>query len=110
MNDIIKTLKTTTYRAILITVYWPDDGKMVELSYGQVQSLLNGESLEVYGEGYGYDGASFQDTWYFCGDDEISFYVMYCGEDDDPVMGAVEGWSGAMKDAFVELLDLGSPQ
>jgi hypothetical protein len=81
-------------KKVRISVYWPDDWKSVILDQEEYRSILAGQSLELEGEGYSYEGEDFQDYWFFAGGLEGNVIVTY---DDGGV-----GFEGILRDCDIE--------
>ena len=91
-------LRTKEYSTVRLGVHWPDDMKFTTLKKDEVLAILDGKDLVSEGEGFSYDGISYQDTWAFLGDRLI---VSYASLTDDCDQG--EGWIGSLTGVdFVE--------
>ena len=92
------TLRAKDYTTVLIGVEWPDDMKVIELTKDEVLAILDGGEHVQEGQGYGYDGLSYTDTWRFSKGELI---VSYANDDDPSDEG--EGWIGSLTGVeFVE--------
>ena len=92
------TFRTQDYTTVLIGVEWPDDMKIIELTKDEVLAILDGGEHVQEGQGYGYDGLSYTDTWRFSKGELI---VTYANDDDPSDEG--EGWIGSLTGVdFVE--------
>ena len=92
------TLRTKKYRTVRLGVHWPDDMKFTILKKEEVLAILDGQDLVSEGEGFSYDGMSYQDTWAFFGG---RLTVSYASRTDDGDQG--EGWIGSLTGVdFVE--------
>ncbi len=79
-------------------MHWLADPKFTTLKKEEVLAILDGQDLVSEGEGFSYDGMSFQDTWAFLGDRLI---VSYASRTDDGDQG--EGGIGSLTGVdFVE--------
>ena len=74
---------------MLIGVEWPDDMKVIELTKDEVLAILGGEHLQE-GQGYGYDGLSYTDTWRFS---KGALVVTYANDADTSDEGE---WIGSL--------------
>lgn len=92
------TFRTKAYTTVLIGVEWPDDMKVIELTKEEVIAILDGQEHVQEGQGYGYDGLSYTDTWHFsCGE----LIVTYANDADACDEG--QGWIGSLTGVeFVE--------
>ena len=92
------TLRAKDYATVRLGVHWPDDMKFTTLKKEEILAILDGQDLVSEGEGFSYDGISYQDTWAFLGDRLI---VSYASLTDDCDQG--EGWIGSLTGVdFVE--------
>ena len=92
------TLRAKEYSTVRLGVHWPDDMKFTTLKKEEVLAILDGQDLVSEGEGFSYDGMSYQDTWAFFGGRLI---VSYASRTDDCDQG--EGWIGSLTGVdFVE--------
>lgn len=89
-NDIEEQLLNNEYDSVVLSVYWPDDWKRITLTKKQVLKVLKGGKLKVRGDGYGYDGASYTDYWYFVGKDLEVIYKGYRTDEEG------QGWVGTI--------------
>ena len=85
------TLRTKEYNTVRIGVHWPDDMKFTTLKKDEVLAILDGQNLVSEGEGFSYDGMSYQDTWAFFSDQLV---VSYANQTDDGDQG--QGWIGSL--------------
>lgn len=82
---------------VTITVGWGWDVEVsIELNPDQWEEIEAGRPLQVRGKGFRYEGAFYQDYWYFAGGTEGDLRVQY-GED-----GGV-GFEGKLSDDEVEI-------
>ncbi len=81
-------------KKIKLSVYWPDELKSIIITHEDYQEILNGKPCEFEGEGYHYEGETFEDSWSF---DKGKLIITY-GDD-----GAV-GFDGTIEDCKIEEL------
>ena len=92
------TFRTQDYTTVLIGVEWPDDMKVIELTKEEILAILDGGEHVQEGEGYGYDGLSYTDTWRFSKGELIVTYANDADPDDEG-----QGWIGSLTGVdFVE--------
>ena len=80
-------------KSIQLSVYWPDDWKSVILTISEYDEILNGKEFVKDGEGYGYEGEIFSDTWWF--EDGIDGKVEVTYDDSGT------GFSGILSDSVI---------
>jgi hypothetical protein len=81
---------------VIVSVYWPDDWKKIELNPSDWQKIKRGESFSDLGNGYNYEGVKFNDFWEFNEEFKGSCKVTY---DDGGI-----GFEGLIDECQIELL------
>ena len=81
-------------KGIKLSVYWPDDRKTVYLTISEWEEILSGKEFIKAGNGYGYEGETYNDTWWFEGGIDGALEVTY---DDGGT-----GFSGKLSDEEID--------
>ena len=95
------TERKETDPAARISVEWGYEDHTLTVNHRDWNRLLSGESLEIKGEIYFYDGDGFLEHWRFGGGMDGSLKVEY--EDESGEFGV--GWEGKLSGAEIEILD-----
>ncbi len=79
---------------VILSVYWPDEWKRIELNPSEWRKIKRGKPFSDLGNGYSYDGVNFDDYWEFNEEFKGSCKVTYDG-------GSV-GLEGLISDCEIE--------
>lgn len=52
-------------KMVVLSVYWPEEWKSIEIGSSEWRKILRGKPYSDLGNGYSYDGVSFNDYWEF---------------------------------------------
>ncbi len=62
---------------VILSVYWPDEWKSVEIDSSEWRKILRGKPYSDFGKGFRYDGVKFNDFWQFNNEIKGSCMVTY---------------------------------
>lgn len=90
--------------SVRIMVEWGYEPHTLDISDSTWEKILSGMPLNIKGNGFGYEGDSFIDTWSFAGGIDGEVVVTYQLLDGD-IMDEGTGYTGLLSGAQIEHLE-----